>query len=168
MTKNNIIHIHNNIFLGTYLNSICIDKVKESNINCIIFIGHVNKSKYTLDEYSDNNIDHYFIKIGKNNDFLDDILTKSMKLIEINLRKNILVQCAKGFSLSIYVIIFYYMTILKKKENFRENTFITINLINFIYLKNNRISVSDHCIKSLLQKEQQLIKYKKETNYVIF
>ena len=161
MTKNNIIHVYHNIFLGTYLNSIFIDKINEKNINCIIFIGRVNKSKYTLDEYIDNNIDHHFIKINDDTNFLDIILKRSIDLIMLNPSKNILIHCATGFSLSVYVIIFYYIILLKEKKSSSETNFITINLLNLIYLKNNRISVSDYYINLLLKKEQKLVKNKK-------
>ena len=154
MPKNNIIRVYHNIFLGTYLNSIFIDQIRENDIKCIIFIGSVNKCDNTLDSYVNNNIDHYFINIDENHCILGKILKNAIKLITLNSDKNILIHCANGFSLSIYIIICYYITLLQQKNDINKTDFITVNLLNLMYLKNNRISISDYYIDLLLKKEK--------------
>lgn len=156
MTTNNIIQVYNNIFLGTYLNSLYIHKLNDKKISCIIFIGSVNKSEYILNKYIQNNIDHNFIEIDNDIDSIDLIMNKFIKIIKLNSSKKILIHCSKGFSLSVYVIIFYYINLLSCKKKISKNNFITVNLLNLLYLKNNRITVSDHYINLLLLKEQKL------------
>jgi hypothetical protein len=145
---NNIIQVYNNIFLGTYLNSLYIHKLNDKKISCIIFIGSVNKSEYILNKYIQN--------IDNDIDSIDLIMNKFIKIIKLNSSKKILIHCSKGFSLSVYVIIFYYINLLSCKKKISKNNFITVNLLNLLYLKNNRITVSDHYINLLLLKEQKL------------
>lgn len=156
MSKNNIIQVYNNIFLGTYLNSLSFEKINEKRINCIIFIGSVDKSDYILDKYKKNDIDHYFINSYDESNNLNMIMNNFLEVVKLNNNKNILIHCSTGFSLSIYLIIFYYIILLKERNKISEN--VTINLLNLIYLKNNRISVSDRYIDLLIMNEKKLIK----------
>jgi len=171
---NEISEITTHIFISNFANSLDINKLKDYDIEGILYLGAEDKKPHAHSNYKKENIEHYFIQIE------DESQANFMMHLEncynyihafLSDEKSILVHCGEGISRASTAVIYYllkryYLTNLKRGatgSHARKNKDLVAADVSYVldiikFIKNSRpcISPNPGFVQQLLIMERRM------------